>query len=291
MSTPTPIRPRKGGRRRSGPTRGVRILVGLAILVVVIVALVIVLRYYVDWLWFGEVGLRTVFWTRIVAGVVVGVSFAVVFFALVYGNIEIACRFAPKYRPVRGVDFTELMQPTAVRRVRLIGLAVSLVGAVIVGFVTAGSWLIFVRALHAVPFGVQDPIFHHDLSFYVFSLPAWRYVYGFVFATLIVALILSIIARVALGGVLYAADRSERLQHAGRKADPGRARYAARSNWWARTSTRAPRPMSRRCLGRSSFSPAPATCSKRGTCSIPPLGSSSARATRTCTYACPSSES
>ena len=162
----------------------------------------IILRYYVDWLWFGEVGLRTVFWTRIVAGVVVGVSFAVVFFALVYGNIEIACRFAPKYRPVRGVDFTELMQPTAVRRVRLLGLAVSLIGAVIVGFVTAGSWLIFVRALHSVPFGVQDPIFHHDLSFYVFSLPAWRYVYGFVFATLIVALILAILARVALGGIL-----------------------------------------------------------------------------------------
>ena len=37
-------------------------ILALAIVVVVVVALVIFMRYYVDWLWFGEVALRTVFW-------------------------------------------------------------------------------------------------------------------------------------------------------------------------------------------------------------------------------------
>ena len=60
------------------------------------------------------------------------------------------------------------------RRVRQVGLALSLVVAVIVGFSTAGSWLTFAQAFNAVPFGIEDPIFHHDLSFYVFSLPAWQ---------------------------------------------------------------------------------------------------------------------
>ncbi len=159
------------------------------------------MRFYVDWLWFGEVALRTVFWTRIVTGVIVGVVFAVVFFGIVYGNMEIARRLAPKYRPVEGVDIVEPVNERAVRQLRQVGLALSLLVAVIVGFSTAGSWLTFSQALNAVPFGVNDPIFNHDLSFYVFVLPAWQYVYWVLFASLIVALVASVAAHLLLGGV------------------------------------------------------------------------------------------
>ncbi len=197
--------PRSSGQRprlhtHSHASRRRLILLVLAIVVVVILALVIFLRYYVDWLWFGEVALRTVFWRRIVTGVIVGVVFAVVFFGVVYGNVEIARRLAPKYRPVEGVDVVEPVNERAMRRVRQVGLALSLFVAVVVGFSSAGSWLTYARALNAVPFGVEDPIFHHDLSFYVFVLPAWQSVYWFLFATLIVALVASIAAHLLLGG-------------------------------------------------------------------------------------------
>ena len=190
-------------------------------MVVVILALVIFLRYYVDWLWFGEVALRTVFWRRIVTGVIVGVVFAVVFFGIVYGNVEIARRLAPKYRPVEGVDVVEPVNETAVRRVRQVGLALSLFVAVIVGFSTAGSWLTFSQALNAVPFGVNDPIFHHDLSFYVFVLPAWQYVYWFLFASLIVALVASVAAHLLLGGVQVEQRPVPASNAAGAGAGPG----------------------------------------------------------------------
>ena len=202
MTTDAPSGSRRDDPLHVGLGRRIRVVIALAVLAIVVAALVVFLRYYVDWLWFGEVGLRALFWKRIATRAIVGASFAAVFFAIVYGNIGIACRFAPKYRPIRGVDFTEIVEPTAVRRVRRIGLALSLAGAVIVGFATAGSWLTFARAFNAVSFGTEDPIFHHDLSFYVFSLPAWQHVYRFLFATLIVALVVSILARVALGGVL-----------------------------------------------------------------------------------------
>ena len=169
--------------------------------VVFLVLLVVLLRYYIDWLWFGEVALRTVFWRRITIGAIVGPIFAVVFFAIMYGNVEIARRLAPKYRPLEGVDIIEPVHETAARRVRQVGLALSLLGAVIVGFSTAGSWLTFARALNAVPFGVKDPIFQHDLSFYVFVLPAWQYAYTFLFVSLILALVVAVVAHVLLGGV------------------------------------------------------------------------------------------
>jgi len=201
MPAVTPIRPRKDAPHPAGSRRRIRLVVALAVVAVLVAAFLVFLRYYVDWLWFGEVGLRSVFWKRITMRAVIGPIFAVVFFAILYGNIEIACRFAPRYRPIRGVDVTEVVHPTAVWRVRLGGLALSVVGALIVGFVTAGSWLTFARALNAVSFGAADPVFHHDLSFYVFSLPAWQYVYWFLFATLIVTTAVSLLAGLALGGV------------------------------------------------------------------------------------------
>ena len=187
-------------RRRSHPLRR-RLATAAVVAVVLIVLGVILARLYVDWLWFGEVSLRTVFWKRLGIGVVAAPVFAAAFFAVVYGNLEIARRLAPRYRPVEGIDVIEVVHESAVRWVGRIGLLVAIVGALIAGLSAAGAWLVFARALDGVPFGVRDPIFHHDLSFYVFRLPAWEYAYRFLFASLLVALILSIAAHIAVGSV------------------------------------------------------------------------------------------
>ena len=93
------------------------------------------------------------------------------------------------------------MHEPALRWVRRVGLLAALFGALIAGRSAVGAWLIYARALDFVPFGIRDPIFHHDLSFYVFRLPAWEYAYEFLFAALIVALIISIAAHFAVGGL------------------------------------------------------------------------------------------
>jgi hypothetical protein len=195
MSDSEEPQPRKHGRWRR------RLGIGVLIAVVVIVVAVIAARLYVDWLWFGEVGLRTIFWKRLVIGAVTAVVFAAVFFAVVYGNLRIAKRLAPRYRPIEGIDVIEMRHEDAVRWVGRAGLVVALLGALIAARSAAGAWMVFARALDGVPFGVRDPIFHHDLSFYVFRLPAWEYAYWFLFASVLVALIISIAAHFAVGGV------------------------------------------------------------------------------------------
>ena len=157
--------------------------------------------YYVDWLWFGEVSLRTVFWTRVKYGLVLGPLFGGAFFALVYGNVEVARRMAPKYRAFEGIDVIEYVHEDASRRVHQIALVLTALVAVLLGFAAARSWLVFARAFSSTAFDIKDPVFHHDLSFYVFTLPAWQYVYSFLFATLIVALIATATVHLALGGV------------------------------------------------------------------------------------------
>ena len=55
-------------RRRHAVRR--RLVIAAAVAVVLFVLAVILAHLYVDWLWFGEVGLRTVFWRRLIIGAV-----------------------------------------------------------------------------------------------------------------------------------------------------------------------------------------------------------------------------
>jgi uncharacterized membrane protein (UPF0182 family) len=177
------------------------VAVAIAVTIVLVIAAEIFMRYYVDWLWFGEVSLRTVFWKRVGIGLTLGILFGAAFFAVVYGNVAIARRMAPKYRAFEGIDVVEYVHEAASRRVRHIGFWFIAFVALMVGLGAAGSWVTFARAFYGVPWGERDPIFHHDLSFYVFTLPAWQYAYSFVFATLIVALVAAVSVHLILGGI------------------------------------------------------------------------------------------
>jgi uncharacterized membrane protein (UPF0182 family) len=190
-----------GISRRRRRSRSVRALTAVAIAAVVIVGAVVVARLYVDWLWFGEVALRPVYWTRFWYGLALGLLFGLSFFAIVYGNIAVARRLAPKMRAFEGIDVVEFVHEGRSRRLRQVAFVVTALIALPVGLGAAGSWLTFARAFNGVPFGTTDPIFHHDLAFYVFTLPAWQYVHDFLFATLVVALIAVIVTHLVLGGI------------------------------------------------------------------------------------------
>ena len=203
MSSATSTDTRDEGDRVRRPAfwRRRRTLIIAALVAVSVSVSVVILRAYVDWLWFGEVGLRTVFWTRVTIGLIAGAAFAATFFAVLYGNIVIAARLAPRYHPVEGVDVIEVVHGTAQRWVRRAGFALAVLGGLIAGASGAGAWLVFARALHGVTFGASDTVFHRDLGFYVFTLPAWRTVYTFLFVTLLVTLAAAVAAHLILGGI------------------------------------------------------------------------------------------
>jgi uncharacterized membrane protein (UPF0182 family) len=46
--------------------------------------------------------------------------------------------------------------------------------AIVFGLVISGNWIRVLRYFYVVPFDKQDPLFGHDLSFYVFKLPLWQ---------------------------------------------------------------------------------------------------------------------
>jgi len=204
MDNVRPLRPKKkpAPKRRDRQTRRRVILAVVVAIVVLVLAFGSrVLGLYVDWLWFGEVGFRSVFWTGIWARLLVGVVAFVAFFVIIWANVELARRLAPDFRA--DVDGT-LLEPRspAVRRWVGIGAAVvCVIVAFMAGVAASGTWQRFLLYFNQAPFGENDPVFGRDVSFYVFSMPMWRSVLDFALAALIAALVLTAVVHLIMGGI------------------------------------------------------------------------------------------
>jgi len=218
--------PAKQPRPPAAHRRGRLIGIAAAAIALALVLFVVYLLAYTDWLWFGEVGLRVVFWRQIWSRLIVGVAAGVIFFAIFYSNVEIARRLSPRHRAFEGIDIVEYVNERQVQALRRGGLAVSAVIAIIVGAGASANWLLFQRAVNGVAFGTRDPIFHHDIGFYVFTLPAWQAVYGLLMGSLIAALVVTVIIHGALGGLVLTQQRPATTPSPGESEGPQRGPFA-----------------------------------------------------------------
>lgn len=149
--------------------------------------------YYVDSLWFGALGYASVFWTRLALRVAVFCAFAVVTFIVLYGA----------YWALRPEHLGELLGPTILvnrQRVDLpIGPLLNL-GALVVflaiaaqaGATLSGSWTTLVLWRYAPHTTTVDPIFGRPLGFYLFQLPAWELLTGWL--TMLAAIVCAVAA-------------------------------------------------------------------------------------------------
>jgi uncharacterized membrane protein (UPF0182 family) len=142
--------------------------------------------FVVDWLWFGEVGQRHVFWTILVAQVQLALLFGVLFFLVMFLNVWLARRATPTLTP-RYDDFPIRVRVGRLARtgLSLLLLGGSLVAGFLAGLEASGHWDEYLRFLHPVSFGRFDPIFHLDIGFFVFRFPFWSYLYDWGFLALL----------------------------------------------------------------------------------------------------------
>ncbi len=203
--------PGRGSSRKalSARDRRRRIILG-AVVVLLVVAVSLLHRVfglYIDWLWFGEVGQRGVFWTALWWRVAVAAVAGAVFFVIVYANIELARRLAPDYPRVSADgDLIESGDERVKKLVRWAGLAVAVVAAVLVGVAVSANWLVYALALRSGEWGTTDPQFGHDLSFYVFSMPALQAGLSLLLGAVVAGIIASAIVHLVLGGIDYKVD-------------------------------------------------------------------------------------
>jgi len=162
---------------------------------------------YTDWLWYGEVGFVQVFTTvlSLRGWLFLGVGGAV--FLFMYGNLWVAARTAApdvlwELDDQLGLPGRAVLEPL-IRRLLLPVIAVI---AVLSGLRAGASWEMVLGYVNATPFGATDPVFGRDLSFFVFELPIWRFLYGGAMTLVIGTLLLSVATYVLLRSLVLTAQ-------------------------------------------------------------------------------------
>ena len=174
----------------------------LIILAVIAGALVALSGFYVDWLWFKSVGFTDVWSTVLITKATLFVAAGLLTSLVISLNIYLAFRRRPFYVPTSiEADNLERYRATIdpIRKLAFAGIAVVL-------FYFGGSsatslwssWLLF---KNSTPFGVKDPQFGMDISFFAFRLPFFQTLIGWAISTLILATIASVAVHYIYGGI------------------------------------------------------------------------------------------
>jgi uncharacterized protein len=184
-------------------TRRTRILLVVAgLLVLLLLGGSRLINFYVDWLWFGEVGFRGVFATVLFTQIVQFLVGALLIGGLVALSLWIAYRTRPVFVPVSGPeDPIARYRTVIIQRLRLFGIGIPVVIGVIAGLAAQGDWQIVQQFLNSTPFGIADPEFGIDVSFYAFQLPFLRYVLDWMFVAVAIAFVVSLITHYIFGGI------------------------------------------------------------------------------------------
>ncbi|MEV3901122.1 UPF0182 family protein [Mycobacterium sp. NPDC050551] len=200
-------------------TRRSRFLIGTALAVVVLLLIgPRLIDGYVNWLWFGELGYRSVFTTVLLTRVLIFLVVTLVIGAIVFAGLALAYRSRPVFVPTIGPnDPVARYRTTVMSRLRLFGLGIPAFIGILSGFVAQSYWVRIQLFLHGGSFGVTDPQFGLDLGFYAFDLPFYRLVLSFLFVAVFLAFVANLLGHYLFGGIRLAGrsgalSRSARIQ-------------------------------------------------------------------------------
>lgn len=144
-------------------------------------------RFYTDWLWFGEVGYRSVFWTTITTRLGLGLAGGLIFFLILFTNLWLARRLAPPVLEHYHSNVIRARVGSIARKgLTLVIYGSALAASIIAGMEASSHWVGYQMFTHASEFPGADPIFHKNIGFYVFQLGFLRYIYGWLMFTLVV---------------------------------------------------------------------------------------------------------
>lgn len=143
---------------------------------------------YVDWLWFGEVGFRSVWITVLLTRLAIVAAVALVVAGIVLAALLLAYRSRPFFVPDEPQrDPVAPLRSAVMRRPRLFGWGIAVTLGVVCGLIASFDWVKVQLFVHGGTFGIVDPEFGYDIGFFVFDLPFYRSVLNWLFVAVVLA--------------------------------------------------------------------------------------------------------
>ncbi|QHI72363.1 UPF0182 family membrane protein [Aminipila terrae] len=135
----------------------------LLVLVILLGLFVSLIGFFTDFLWFKELNYVSVFFTKLFTQLKIGVPTFVVISALAYLYLKVLKRGYFKKVQSSDVVSEKVLNRTALGLSAAFGLLLST-------SVASNLWFEILQYMNSTSFGVKDPLFGNDVSFYVFKL-------------------------------------------------------------------------------------------------------------------------
>ena len=192
-----------------------RLFIIIAIVAVILFGSRAALSYYVDGLWFGSLGYADVFWKTLGMQWGIFAAFALATFVILYGSF-LALKRAHLPDLPEGHTIFIGRQPVKLPVepvLRMIALVLALIVAVITGAGMSVEWptlALFWYAPQATG-SVVDPIFGKPLNFFLFTLPAWQLISGWLLTLAVITCAVAAFFILVTGGSRVLARRSSSI--------------------------------------------------------------------------------
>jgi uncharacterized membrane protein (UPF0182 family) len=166
---------------------------------------------YTEHLWFQEVGYTRVFWTRNLAAAGVRAIAAVVAGAIIFLNLALVMRRLGPVRLRHRYGNLEIAEQVPRRHVMLSAFVIAALGGWWMAALQFGDGvpLKLWAWLHHAQWGSVDPLFHRDLSFYVFTLPVLLLAIDHILMTIFWSAVLVTVGYSLVGAVRMEQNRAE----------------------------------------------------------------------------------
>ncbi|MFM6966969.1 MAG: UPF0182 family protein [Rhodoluna sp.] len=192
------------------------VAIALVVLVALAIAVVWLSGVYTDYLWFDQLGFSTVFTTGIWASITAFMGG----FLISALTVFLAGWLAAKTRPVYATSVSSSLDAyrQLLERSRVVWLAViPALAGLIGGSYAAGKWQTIAMFANHTYTGVRDAQFGLDTGFYLFDLPFYDVVAGFVTVLALVALLMStgmhlLFGALSINGRKFSFTRPARIQ-------------------------------------------------------------------------------
>ena len=166
---------------------GIKILILILAIILIIVALFVGTRIWLNYVWFSKLGFVNVYTKILLTKISLWWSFFVLFLLFAGINFVVAYRKGS----IQSIKFQQAGAPVEISK--KVGVIIALTALLILGLIMAGNgsrrWDVILKFLNRADFGLTDPIFDRNVSFYVFTLPVFLFLKSWSLGTLILTLI------------------------------------------------------------------------------------------------------
>ena len=189
------------GGKRQRPRLVIYLL--LAVVILIFIGSRTAISYWVDLLWFRSLGYTSVFWKSFGLEWGTFAVFAVLAFLILFGSFLVLRHSHSADLPDTHTIFfggkpIELPLKKFLNSIALVG---ALLISLATGFAMEAQWPTLALYWYAPrAASVTDPIFGRPLGFYLFTLPAWEMIAGWLLTLAVMVTVLAVLFLIAAGG-------------------------------------------------------------------------------------------